>query len=984
MRGKGKQVQELSLVFADLVDSTALTQRLGEARAAQLWADHDNRARRLLAAHHGREVDRSDGFFLLFRHEADAVRFAAAYHRLLAELGLAARVGLHRGPVRLRHNPPGAVRRGAKPIEVDGLAKPLAARIMALAEGGSTLLSAETADRLDAAALQGQVLHRLGHYRLKGIAEPVEIAAVAAPGAACPPPPDGEKAYRVVFDDGLWRPLRQVPHNLSPERDEFIGRGAELRLLADCLDGETRLLTLLGPGGMGKTRLARRYARAWLGDWPGGVAFCDLSEARTPEGIHYAVALALGVTLGKADAAVQLGHAIAGRGRCLLILDNFEQVQPHAAATVGRWLDRAPQARFIVTSRERLQLAGEQVLVLEPLALDADAMRLFEVRARAQHPGFAIDDGNRALVTQIVRLLDGLPLALELAAARAGVLSPAQLLARLKDRFKLLAGARGPAARQATLEAAIDWSWELLAPWEQAALAQCSVFEGGFRLEAAEAVVDLGRWPEAPPVLDVIQSLVHKSLLRAWWPSPAAPRIDIGEPFFGMYLSIHAYASRKRQASGEAASRAAEHRHGRHFATYGSDEALRGLDTHGGLQRRHILVMELENLLAGCRRAMEAGEAGIAAACFLAAWVVLEAQGPYLLAVELGMRLAALQGLPMRQRVRLEMATSFALRTLGRLAESDALLARALAAARQNGDRPAEAMALRLQAMAAHHDGRIDEAERGFEQALALEEQLGDPVQRAKLLANLANLRMEQGRMVEARALYDTTLALDREVGNRAAEGISLGNLATLLHNLGQLEEARAAYDRALNIHREAGSRLQEAISLCNLGILLKEQRLPEQAAAHFAPALQIHRELGNRRGEGVVLHQLADLHHTQAELPRARTCYEDALRIHREVGNVRFAAGLSAGLGALLAEQGDAQAGLQMLEEGERALRQLGDLLPLAQLLCAKGKVVADGGDADRARSALDEAQALGARLGAGPDSELGRQIATLQRALG
>ncbi len=977
-------MQQLWLVFADLVDSTALTQQLGEERAAQLWADHDHRARRLLAAHRGREVDRSDGFFLIFRHDADALRFAAAYHRMLADLGLAARVGVHHAAVRLRKNPPEDVQRGAKPLEVDSLAKPLAARIMALAEAGNTLLSAAAAERIDAAALEGQVLHRLGHYRLKGIDEPVAIAAVAAPGAACPPPPDSDKAYRVVFDEGLWRPLRQVPHNLAPERDAFIGREAELRELADRLDGGARLLTVLGPGGMGKTRLVRRYARAWLGDWPGGVAFCDLSEARTPEGIHCAVSLALGVTLGKADPALQLGHAIAGRGRCLMIMDNFEQVQGHAEATVGRWLDRAPTARFVVTSRERLQLAGEQVLALEPLAPGGDALRLFEVRARAQQPGFAIDDGNRATVVQIVRLLDGLPLALELAAARAGMLSPAQLLARMKDRFALLAGARGPAARQATLEAAIDWSWELLTPWEQAALAQCSVFEGGFRLEAAEAVIDLGPWREAPPALDVVQSLVHKSLLRAWWPHPAAPRLDITEPFFGMYLSIHEYASRKRHAMGEQASRDAERRHGRHFAAFGSDEAVRALSTHGGLQRRALLAMELDNLLCACRRALGGGEAQTAAACFLAAWALLEAQGPYTLAAELGAHVAARADLSAHQRVRVEMATSFALRTAGRPSESDALLARALDAARQAGDRRGEAMTLRLTAMAAHHNGHIDEAERLFQQALALEEQLGDRAQHAILLANMATLRMEQGRMADARGLYDTALALYREVGNRAAEGISLGNLATLLHELGQLDEARVAYDGALAIHREAGSRLQEATTLCNLGILLKEQRLPQQAAAHYTAALKIQREVGNRRGEGVVLHQLADLHQVQGELQQARGCYEEALRIHREVGNVRFEAGLLAGLGVLLATQGEVQAGLRALDDGERALRGLGDLLDLAKLLCAKGKLAAAHGAVEQARSALAEAQALATQLGAGPQSELGQQIAALERTLG
>lgn len=978
-------MEQRVLVFADVVDSTARAEQLGEQRAAALWAEHDHRARRLLAAHHGREIDRSDGFFLLFERAADALRFASAYHRLLGELGLAARIGVHEGPVALRDNPADEVARGAKPVEVDALAKPLAARIMALAGGGRTLLSAATAATLDAAALEGQLIHRHGHYRFKGIAQPVEIAEVAPADAACAPPADGDKAYRVVRLDELWRPLRDVPHNLVPERDAFIGREAELRALADRLDAnDTRLLTVLGPGGTGKTRLVRRYAMAWLGEWPGGVAFCDLSEARSLEGIHYAVALALGVPLGKEDPALQLGHAIAGRGRCLVILDNFEQVQPHAAATVGRWLDRAPQAHFVVTSRERLHLAGEEVFALEPLEPAGDAMRLFEVRARAQRPGFVIDDGNHAQVALIVQLLDGLPLAVELAAARARVLSPAQIVARMKDRFTLLAGARGAAARQATLKAAIDWSWDLLAPWEQAALAQCSVFDGGFTLEAAEAVLDLARWSDVPPAVDAIQSLVDKSLLRAWWPKAGAGRLDLAEPFFGMYLSIHEYASRKLHSFGDEADCSAQRRHGHYFAAFGSDEALDQLSRHGGLHKRQTLAVELDNLLSACRRAMPRGEPEIAAACYLAAWAVLEAQGPYSLAADLGRHVAELDGLTLRQRARVQMATAHALRTDGRVSASDTMLAQALASARQAQDRRAEAMALRLLGIASHRDGRPGEAQRHYEAALALHDELNDRLQRGVVLANLANLQMEHGRLAEARATYDAALAIHREVGNRAAEGTSLGNLATLLHELGHLDQARAAYDAALAIHREAGSRLQEALMLCNLGILVNQQGEPQLAATHYRAALKIQREIGNRRGEGVVLHQMADLHQAQCEFELARASYDEALRIHREVGNVRFEAGLLGNLGVLLASQGQVEAGLQALDDGERVLRQLGDLLNLAKLLCAKGKVALDHGDAGLARASLGEAQALAVQLGTKPGSDLVQQIETLRRAIG
>jgi class 3 adenylate cyclase len=328
----------VALLFTDAVDSTLTTQRLGDERALALWTEHDRRARDLLRRHHGREIDRADGFLLLFDSAADAARHALDYHAAMAELGLAARAGLHVGPVVLRPASAADIALGAKPVEVEGLAKPLAARVMAMARGGQTLLSAAARQALEGTGLDAATQIRShGHYRLKGIAEPVEVFELGTlPQCSFTPPADADKSYRVVRSGDLWQPAREIPRHLPAERDAFVGRGADLQAIARHFDEGARLLTLLGPGGTGKTRLAVRYGQAWLGDWPGGVWFCDLAEASTVDGIHYAVGSALGVRLGAGDAAAQLAEAIAGRGRCLVVLDNFEQVASHAAATIGR------------------------------------------------------------------------------------------------------------------------------------------------------------------------------------------------------------------------------------------------------------------------------------------------------------------------------------------------------------------------------------------------------------------------------------------------------------------------------------------------------------------------------------------------------------------------------------------------------------------------------------------------------------------------
>ncbi|HEY2559263.1 MAG TPA: tetratricopeptide repeat protein [Caldimonas sp.] len=964
------------------MDSTAWAERIGDEHAARLWARHDDEARRLLRLHNGQEVDRTDGFFVLFEDVGEAAAFVVAYHRLAASLGLAARAAVHFAAVMLRRNAPQHVRGGAKPMEVDGIAKPIAARVMALAPAGRTLFTSEAAGELREVLAEGHRLHNQGHYRLKGVVDPLELFELAGPMAAGAPPPDTDKAYRVLRVGEFWRPLREVRHNLVRERDEFVGRQVELRSLAERLESGARLVTVLGPGGIGKTRLVLRYAAAWLGDWPGGVYICDLSEARSLEGIHFAVAYSLGVPLGKDDAGVQLQHVIAARGRCLVVLDNFEQVQAHAEVTVARWLDGAPEAMFVVTSRAVLHVAGETVFALEPLELGGDAVALFEARAKALEPSFAITDANRAQIARIVQLLDGLPLAVELAAARIRVLSPTQIIERIKDRFSLLSGTGRPAARQATLQAAIDWSWSLLSPSERAALAQCSVFDGGFTLRAAEAVLDLMEHEGASPVVDVVHSLLDKSLLHAWTPRTSG-RLDIAEPFFGMYLSIHEYAKQKLAAYGDLAKQSADARHGEYFAKFGSDEAQASLLGQEGVRYRRALALELDNLVTASERAIARHDPQIAAKAFLGAWAVFETQGPFNAAAALGGSVMSLEDLTPHHRALVGLATSSALRTLGRIEEAQALLADALKVARQSVNLLDEPLALHQLAVVIQRYGDPAQAYSRFEAALALYEQLDDRAHQGVLLADLANLQMEQGQTAEARVSYERALSLHREVGNPAAGAVALGNLGTLLHELGHHQEARLAYEQALAIHREAGNRLQEAITLCNMGILSSQRGDADLAASHYRDSLAIHREIGNRRGEGVVLGTMGKLYHELAQHEQAREHYQRALLIHREIGNQRFEAGVEANLAMLSTLQGDLASAMSSLERSEQLARQVKALLTLAAVLCMKGEVLVKQGEVEAARAVMAEAERLADELGAQPGSEIHRDIDDLRKLL-
>jgi predicted ATPase/class 3 adenylate cyclase/Tfp pilus assembly protein PilF len=973
---------ERALLFTDVIDSTRLIERLGDARAAELWVAHDRKSRELLALYNVREINRTDGFFLVFDRAVDAASFALAYHAVLAELGMEARAGLHVGPVTLHENAPADVARGAKRVEVEGLATPIAARVMNLAQGRQTLLTAAARATLDESIPPDAEIKRHGYYRLKGVEEPVEIFEVGVRNVApFLPPPDAEKAYRVIRAGDRWSPAREVRHNLPAERDVFVGRGAELCALAARFDNGSRLVTVLGPGGTGKTRLVRRFGWTFLGNWSGGVYFCDLSDARSLEGIFFAVAAALEVPLGRSEAAVQLGHAIAGRGHCMIILDNFEQVAQHATDTIGRWLDRAAEAVFAVTSRERLHLAGEDILTVEPLSLEHDAIELFAARARAQRAEFAVTDANRDSIRQVVRLLDGLPLAIELAAARVRLLSPAQLVNRLQDRFQLLGDTRGPAARQATLRTAIDWSWDLLTPWEQAALAQCSVFQGGFTLEAAESTLELSPWPQSPSAMDVVQSLLDKSLLRTWVPAEQS-RYDIDEPYFGMYFSIHEYAAMKL-ASSTRDMRLTEERHGCYFARFGTTEALDGLKRHGGTRKRRALALELDNLVAACRRAVRRGDGETAATTYRAMWEILHFHGPYALAVDTGFDVLATRGLDTAQRGLAVFVHASALWRVGRVKEAITAFERALESARALGDRLREGVIIGNLGMMYEEQGKVLEAREYIETALLIAREVGNRPLEGTTLIKLGVLEREEGRTERARANYEDALAIFREIGNRLEEGVALSSLGNVNLEQGRIEEARASYEQSLAINREVGNRRDEGIAITNLGSLHRNQGQLPEARRHFETALAIARDLGDRRVEGAVLYNLGLVHQELGSIAEARQQYEAALANARAVNYPTGQGVVFGALGDILAKEGRFEEARESLKLGECTLRDAGDRFELAKLLCIRGRIKAALGDRASAQSALAEAETLAIAIVAGADSELTTKIAELRRLL-
>ncbi|MEO0604954.1 MAG: hypothetical protein AAF211_26215, partial [Myxococcota bacterium] len=488
----------VTMVLTEVRDDSRVAAAMGDTDAQERWRRHDALVQGLLDRLGGHAVERTEGTLGLFDETDDALAFARAYLDGLKghQPPGSARVAMHRGTVVVRDNSPEHVARGAKSREADGVALSLAARVASVTRPGQILATA--------AARPTAPSHSHGHWSMKGEAEPIELFEIGE-SPQPQPPEDGRKIYRVVWRDDGWAPVRRVPNNLPAAWDRFVGRADDLRAVSQLLD-DARLVSITGVGGGGKTRLALHHARTHLGEYPGGAWFCDLVEARDASDVVGRVAASLDVRLGKGPDVDRVGNAIRGRGPCLLVLDNFEQVVTAARETVSRWLQQAPEARFVVTTRELLGLSEEATLSLGPLT-EADAVDFFAARAASVQRGFTVGPENLEEVRALVNLLDRLPLALELAAARTRVMPPKKLLERMTDRFKLLRARQARVERQATLEATLDWSWDLLNEEERDGLVQLSVFDGGLTEEAAAAVV--ARTPEA--TLGLLDRLVATS-----------------------------------------------------------------------------------------------------------------------------------------------------------------------------------------------------------------------------------------------------------------------------------------------------------------------------------------------------------------------------------------------------------------------------------------------------------------------------------------
>jgi predicted ATPase len=700
-------------------------------------------------------------------------------------------------------------------------------------------------------------------------------------------------AIRDGFSEKPIRQLETRPTNLPVRRTGFVGREKEVAAAKELLSGkDVRLVTVTGPGGIGKTRLAVQVASGLVDRFPAGTYFVPLSPVTDPGLIASVIVQTLGLREVGGQSPLEilkqnLQHSL--RAPMLLLLDNFEHLIP-AASILAELLAIGPNLKILVTSRAALHVYGEHEFPVPPLALpdphslpqlevlsEYPAIALFVQRAVAAKPNFELNRENASAITEICARLDGLPLAIELAASRVKVLSPSSMRARLASRLQLLTGgARDLPQRQQTLRSAIDWSYDLLSAPEQKLFRRLSVFVGGCTLEGVEAVCDTKGDLDLDP-LDGVGSLVDKSLVQQ------VEQVQ-GESRFLMLETIREYGLEKLQASGEADL--TKRAHAAYCLVLAEEVAM---DEGGakGTEWLELLALEHDNFRAALEWLTETGHAEwglrLGAALFRF-WETREylAEGRDRLGKLLKLEAARAST---KSRERVLFAAGVLAGEQGDYPSADALIRESLDIARQLGDK--QGVAVSLNALAVHARDRSDVAlaRSLFEEGVALWRELGDLKAVARSLSNLASVAKLQGDHDTARSLYAECLSIFQQLGDRTGIAWSMNHQGDVARDQRDFAAAQALYEQSLALFRELGDRWGIAGTLADLGNLAREQRNYAIAQSLYRESIKMFQELEHKRGIARLLECFACSAAAQLQAERSLCLAGAAAALRQNIG---------------------------------------------------------------------------------------------------
>jgi predicted ATPase/class 3 adenylate cyclase len=859
----------VTFMFTDIEGSTALWEHDG-ARMSEAVSAHDELARSVVESRHGSVVKTTgDGIHAAFDDPLDALAAATDLQLALADpavtggISLRVRCGLHAGIVERRNN------------DYFGSAVNRAARIMNAAHGGQVLLSRAVVDRVGESLPETISLCDLGKIRLKDLATPEHVYQVMHP--------------RLRREFPVLRSLEATPNNLPQQSTRFIGRENELAELRRLL-ARSRTLTIAGAGGCGKTRIALQVAADSLEQFPDGVWLVELAPLSDPGHVPQAVASVLRTKEESGRPINETLYAHLKDKRQLLLLDNCEHLVAACAKLTDALMRHCPRVTILATSREALRIDGEQSYRLPSLSLpslnhaytaasiaQAEAVQLFTDRALLARTEFRFTDQNASTVASICCRLDGIPLALELAAARLRSLSVEEIDRKLDQRFHLLTdGLRTALPRQQTLRSLIDWSYELLPDIEQLMLQQLAVFAGGWTLTAAERVC-AGEKIEPEEVAYLLASLCDKSLVTA--------DSNNGRYRYRLLDTVRHYAQEKLAESGSGET--VRTRHLEYFFGLAQEARTKPVGAEQ-LAWLSILEEEHDNLRAslGCSFIDPEASRGLQL-CWALAGLWTE-HAHFTEGREWCARMLAKPGAEQRTLDRARVLDLAGTLTYfqGDYAASKAMHEESLAIAREQGDRKRIASSLGHLGTVAFEQGDYASARAFLEENLVVVRELGFGSGVAVGLNNLGNVSAIRGDIGSARVLYEESLAIANMSGDRASTAIAQGSLAEIAIRQGNVELAETLFSDCLAIARDMGNRYFIARALNGLGETAFALRDFARSHASHSESLKIAREIGDRDGVATSLGCLGKIAREQQDYGTAKTLHQESCLIRHELGN--------------------------------------------------------------------------------------------------
>jgi len=910
----------VTFLFTDIEGST------------RLWQQHPRAMKDALARHHAalhHAIESSGGYVFQIVGDAFCAAFALATDALAAALAaqraLAHEAWAETGPIRVRmalHTGAAELRAGEhKSGEyVSGLTLSHAARLLAAGHGAQILVSNATRELVHHALPPGTLLRDLGRHRLRDLAnaEPIYQVAVA----------DLPDAFPAL------RSLDARPGNLPQQLTKFIGRESVMMEATQRL-ADTHLLTLTGAGGSGKTRLALEIASSLVREYPDGAWFVEFATLADPAHVAQALASTLGVReeTGRPLAASLVDHLRPRRA--LLVFDNCEHLIDACAHLAEALLRDCPEVKVLASSREALGLTGEMAFPVPPMSLpdptrasrldevsSFEAIRLFVERARAVRPDFELTAVTAPAVMQICRRLDGIPLAIELAAARIRALSVEQITAHLDERFRLLTGgSRTALPRHQTLRGLIDWSYGLLSEAERRLFMLVSVFVGGWTLDAAVAVCQ-GAGVDDLDVVDLLGRLVDKSLCLLDGPS--------ADPRYRLLETIRQYGLAKLGEAGDA--EAVRDRH-RDFYLGFAEHAGNQLGGHDQVAFVNRLDSDHDNLRAALRWSIDRDEIELALRLGSALWSFWDTRGY----VREGR--AWLDELLVRTRAR----PPSTLTTTGRRALAQVFDGAAFFSARWSEF----AKACELQA-----------------EALAISRELQDVRGIARSLDRLGDTTRLLGDRARGRALLTESLALFRQLGDHRGAAHALNNLGEIALEEGDLATATASFEECVSLFESIEDNRGLTHALDNLGGVLSAEGSYDRAEALYARSLRLAEELGDSHAIAQMLRSLGGVAHRRGDHARARAAYEDSAARFAEMNDAFCRAKSLIGLALTAHETGEETRAHAVGDEGLELLRGADVKGELASSLALLGQAALTHGNLPRATALLDRALSLYADL--------------------